>query len=1014
MNLEPGTYLLLLKATDPSVEAVEMKRIFTVFSSRSKEIPENKFLWFAPLKTSGEPGEKARFQIGSKEDNVNVLYEITCHDSLISREWIKMNDQAMLVETPITEQLRGDFAVNFVFVKQNRVFQQSQIVNVPYPNRKLNIKFESFRNKIEPGAKETWKISIAAPTGKPAFAEFLAGMYDASLDVFRENQWSFNIYERFSGMTPWDAEHAFSASSGISRAPNQGYEGYSFHPNLQLNWFGFNYFYGHGRNTRYARGGQEKMLTMDMGAVQGKVAPGISQNQAPNSPASNENTAVNASTNKTETAEKPKPKSPPVQVRRDFRETAFFYPSLITDSTGNLVLQFTAPESLTRWKMLGLAHTQNLEYDLIEKELITQKELMVFPNAPRFVRQGDTVIFSAKVANLSSNDLSGNISLDLSDAITLQSFNKLIDTTENPGSGSRIHPMKILKSQSVSTSWKIIIPVSTDLSVLRYRVTAVSGAFSDGEEKAIPVLTNRMLVTESLPLPVRGKGTTSFLFRKLTESGKQGDKDSTLKNHKLTLEFASNPAWYAIQALPTLNDQQYETADAIFSAYWSNSVAYFIANSNPRIMSVFEAWKTLSPDALKSNLSKNEQLKSALLQETPWVMEANTESERKQKLGIYFDANRIEENLQTNFSKLIKLQTPNGGWAWMPGMRENRYTTQAIVTGFGKLHHLGIKKITDDPLTRKMALKAISYLDKQLVKDYIDLKKYDPNWKKNNHVGATQIQYFYARSFFMNDAGFQIPDPGKDFNEAFEYFKTQSQKYWLQQDRYIQGMIAIALHRLGNTEIPALILKSQSEKALHSDEMGMYWASDQGYYWYQAPLETQTLMIEAYDEVSRDEQSVEEMKIWLLKQKQTQSWRSSRATLEACYSLLLRGTDLLDPGKEGGNVTITLGNEKIDSDKLTDVKKEAGTGYFQVSWMGNEIKPDMGKITVSKSGQGVAWGAVYWQYFENIDKITSASTPLHLEKKLFVEVNTPSGPQLEVITKDEGRGTRDEGRGTRD
>jgi hypothetical protein len=520
----------------------------------------------------------------------------------------------------------------------------------------------------------------------------------------------------------------------------------------------------------------------------------------------------------------------------------------------------------------------------------------------------------------------------------------------------------------------------------------VAENFTDGEEKAIPVLTNRMLVTESLPLPVRGKGTFSFSFDKLLNQAKS---DSTLKNYRLTLEFASNPAWYAIQALPSLDEQPYEHADALFARYWTNSLAAFIANSNPKIRAVFESWKNLTPDALQSNLAKNQELKSALLRETPWVAEALSETGRKQQLGRWFDQDNLALNLKESLLKLQKLQSPNGGWTWFPGMPENRYITQNILTGLGKLHHLGVVKVMDDPVSRAMVFKAVGYLDGELLKDLSLLKKNSPSYLKENHLGSTQVQYLYARSFFMNDPSVNLPNVAPGFGEAFDYYKAQASKYWAGNERSLQAMIALALNRYGISDVPQLIMKSLAEKALHSNEMGMYWASETGYYWYQAPLEAQAMMIEAFDEVLQDKNAVEDLKVWLLKQKQTQDWRTPRATLEACYALLLRGTDLLadDPG-----VKITLGKTKISSDRLDDVTKEAGTGYFRLSWSGTEIKPEMGRITVTKTGDGVAWGAVYWQYFENLDKITPAVTPLHLEKKLFVERNTPSGPVLEPIS----------------
>jgi len=345
-----------------------------------------------------------------------------------------------------------------------------------------------------------------------------------------------------------------------------------------------------------------------------------------------------------------------------------------------------------------------------------------------------------------------------------------------------------------------------------------------------------------------------------------------------------------------------------------------------------------------------------------------------------------------NLKKLQKMQAYSGGWPWFDGMQENRYITQDIVTGLGHLDHLGVKNIREDKDTWNMVMKAIGYLDGEIVNDYNDIKKYFPKKMDEDHLWSTQIQYLYARSYFLKDI--PLKDNG-DIKTAFQYYEGQAEKYWLQNDLHMQGMIALALHRVGNKNVPAAILKSLSEKAIHSVEMGMYWVTEDGYEWYQAPIETQSLLIEAYTDISQDNKPVDEMKVWLLKQKQTQDWKTGSATAEACYALLLRGTDLLSEQPE---VKIGLGKETIEPNKLTDTKVEAGTGYFQVYRDSKEISPEMGNVTVSKSNEGVAWGALYWQYFEDLDKITPHQTPLKIEKKLFIERVTPSGKVLEPIT----------------
>jgi hypothetical protein len=990
--LDPGSWMLELTAVDPFGDTVVFRKNFTAFSPTAKEITVNTIDWFIPLKTSGEPGESALFLAGSRAENVTLMYEVIRRDSVVSRDWIRIYNRASLIQIPIREHFRGNFAVNFVFVKENRVFQHNQVVTVPYANKKLSIGIESFRGNVEPGSRETWKIRITDAAGKPVKAEFLAGMYDAALDAFRSNEWHFDIYQRFSGIRPWSGDQAFSLSQAVVRIPGGLGDGFSFHPELQLNWFGFSYFYGYRGSRVMAMAG---MTATESDAAYTKTEQ--KEREAPPSMdgAKGENTMMDDTVITSETSPEPKA-TPVVPVRRDFRETAFFYPSMVTDSTGILSLQFTLPGSLTRWKMSGLAHTRSLDYALIEKELVTRRDLMVFPNAPRFVRQGDTVIFTTRIVNISGKELAGTVSIGLTDPLTQQPVNQLVDagwpgTKRSESVYTRDFALSAGKSDTVS--WRLFIPSDPSLTVLQYRISATAGDFTDAEEKAFPVFSNRMLVTESLPLPVRGKGTFDFTFDKLLVSSKD---NGTLKNYRLTLEFASNPAWYAIQALPSLNEHPGETADALFAAYWANSVASHIIHSDPSIRTVFEAWKQLTPDALRSNLFKNEDLKSALISETPWVMEAISETERKQKLGQYFDPDMIAQNLTENLAKLQKLQTPGGGWTWMAGMPDNRFITQEIVMGLGKLHHLGISDLSRDPILREMVSRAVRYLDRELLEDYQRILKYDAARVNDNHLGNLQVQYLYARSFFTAAAGIPTPEPAA--SEALAYFTGQAEKYWLKQDLYSQAMIVLALSRTGNQTIPALILKSLAEKALHSDELGMYWASEGGYYWYQAPIERQALMIEAFDEAGKNETVVEDLKVWLLKQKQTQSWRSPRATLEACYALLLRGTGLLTtPGQTDPGVVITLGNKKINTASLTDVSKEAGTGYFRMSWQGSEITPAMGNISLTKRSDGVAWGAVYWQYFEDLDRITPAATPLKLEKELFIQRNTPTGPILDPL-----------------
>ena len=990
--LNAGIYRIEIKTKDAFGEEVLYQKQFSAFQPQSTKAEAVSPITATLLTPTAEPGQDALFLIGAPVKKASIIYEIVHKNEVVSRETLSLNNEQKLICIPVKEEYRGNFSINLTMVRNNRSFLISKLITVPYTNKKLDIQFATFRNKLLPGQDEEWQITLRDSKGDKAAGELLASMYDASLDAFIPHDWTFNVFNSYYGRRPWrDDNQCFGTDIG-----NQFY-----YPEIefrtrehlydQLYWFGFGDGYSGGRMRRIMKSGimevvqeeavfnvveempefqthsQSKLMISDEQVASASIVKYTA-------PVVADSIEDNATLPLKKTTE-----SKLIQIRKNLNETAFFYPQLATNENGEIVLKFKAPEALTRWKMMGLAYTKDLKYGQIEKTLVTQKDLMVFTNAPRFMREGDTMEFAAKVSNISGNDLSGTAELHFFDALTMQPIDDLL------GLSPASIPFSADKAKSAPVSWKIKIPEG--LQAVTYRITASAGNFSDGEEAAIPVLTNRMLVTESMPLPVNGMQQKKFNFEKLVNSGAAG---STLKNYRLSLEYTSNPAWYAVQALPYLMEFPYECAEQLFSRYYANSLATNIANSDPKIKRVFENWKNSSPDALKSNLEKNEELKSVLLQESPWVREANNESERKQRIALLFDLNRMASEQNLALKKLRDMQNPNGGWPWFAGMPENRYITQHIVTGLGHMLNMKAFDLHENSETAQMLEKAISYLDETLKEEFEKIKKDDKDYLKTNHLGYDDIQYLYARSYFITEYTLD-----HEYSEMLGYYKAQSEKYWTTQNNYMKAMMALYLNRLGNEKTALLIMRSLKETALHSEEMGMYWRNEQrGWFWHQAPVETQALLIEAFDEVSHDQKSVEEMKIWLLKQKQTQDWKTTKATTEAAYALLLRGASLLASDKP---VEITVGNKKVDPYKQDGSKPEAGTGYFKTSWDASSIKPEMGNVTINNPNPTVAWGAMYWQYFEQLDRITPAQTPLSLNKKLFREVNTPTGPVIEPI-----------------
>jgi len=1000
-----GSYVLEAKTKDRYGEDVDYYSYFTVYGKQEKQIPDNAINYFTMIKSKCEPGDSASFIIGTKDANTNFLYEVEFDGNIISKKWLKLSNEQKIIYVPVKEEYRGGIAVHVLAAKHNRCFVNNEIITVPYTNKELDIEFETFRDKLQPGQKEEWKIKIKGKSGDKVAAEMLAAMYDASLDAYAPNNWYLNIYNSMYSSLALNTYYSFTTDNSADYSfYKESYPYLKYRYYDQLNWFGFNYgnYYGGGgygendvmevnyEKVADARGGKSRAVPQAMGknnteTVETKNTAPVAIEKVSEDVVAMAGNANAPSPEKTKTSET----LAGVQARSNFNETAFFYPQLQTNENGEVIISFTIPEALTKWKMMGLATTKDLRIGQIEKELVTQKDLMIVPNAPRFFRENDKIVFSAKVSNLTDKEMTGDAQLFLYDATTDKPIANIVysDISKDILDATTIRSFTSGKGQSALITWNLKIPEG--ISAIKYKVVAKSGNFSDGEEMVIPVLNNRMMVTETMPLPVRGKETKDFTFEKLVNS----KSSTTLKSYKLTLEFTSNPAWYAIQALPYMMEYPYECAEQVFSRFYANSIATNIANSYPKIKAVFDSWKTLTPDALLSNLEKNQDLKSLLIEETPWVMQAQNESERKQRVALLFDINKMSYELDKALTKLEKMQLSNGGWPWFAGPEDDRYITQHIITGFGHLDKLGVKNIREDAKCWAMVVNGVKYLDERIREDYEWQKKYSTKDEMaKNRISGLEIQYLYARSYFLKDVSVE-----KKNKEAYDYYVGQAKKYWLENNRYLQGMIALALNSIGDKSVPMDIIKSLKENSITSDEMGMYWKDmSSGYYWFQAPIETQALLIEAFDEVANDTVAVENLKIWLLKQKQTQDWKTTKATTEACYALLLRGANWLASDQL---VQITLGNQVIDPKKMDNVKVEAGTGYFKTSWNGNDITPEMGKVKVTKTDAGVSWGALYWQYFEQLDKITPAETPLKLEKKLFVQRSSDTGPVIEPITE---------------
>ncbi|WP_422105774.1 alpha-2-macroglobulin family protein [Winogradskyella sp.] len=1052
---DSGKYVIVAESRDKFGQNIKDEVFTSLYHNADKTIADKQLFEVSLDKDRYDTEDMAKLTLGSAAKDITVTIDIEKNGKIISTQLVKLSNSKQSINIPVLESDLGGFEVHLGFAAFNAYVQKTLRVNVPYPKTDLEIETVTFRDKLQPGQEETWSFKIKGPKGDKVSAELLASMYDASLDEFRTHDWSFSpiatpkYYSRINknsrqsfGNTPFQLFNQFRQAT---RLDFQKYDA--------LNWFGLYFGYGssHVRKLlarapgikfeEYKDVPEEYLIIAEDEAGNVEVREtdaGIDYMVSDSEKTLNYKT-VNQQSGGTIIAERVKKEEKEtnfdnVQIRKNLNEMAFFFPQLQTDADGSVSFNFKAPEALTKWKLQLLAHTKTLESTVTQLEAVTQKELMVIPNAPRFLREGDQISISTKIANLTDKELSGIARLELTDPITGTSLNGELLVTEalevtnkneqNAASGTSTGSASTSATKSfivnaggnTQITWNLTIPEG--IQVVQYKVVAKTDDFSDGEQNALPVLSNRMLVTETLPMWVRSNQTKTFTLDKLTnlKSGPEAlegtNKDtsrtsvSTLKHHKLTLEMTSNPAWYAVQALPYLMEYPYDCNEQTFSRYYANALAHHIVTSNPKIEAVFNQWASTSSAALISNLEKNQELKSLLIQETPWLRDAQSETEQKKRIGLLFDLNRMHNEFNSALRKLRNNQLPSGAWPWFNGGYANRYITQHIISGFGHLKQLNVSSSATpskvlyggQAVEMQMIQNAIQYLDAQFVQEYKDIKKYNKDADlSKDHLSHMQLHYLYTRSFY--------PDikPSEEVATIMDYYKGQIKKYWLSRSLYSKGLMTLTIHRMDDTKTAGKILKSLKENSITSEELGMYWKENtNSWYWYQAPIETQALLIEAFSEVGTAIQSeakhledIDNLKIWLLKHKQTNQWKTTKATTEAVYALLLQGSSWLDVTDM---VDVKVGNETLSPQTLDHVKVEAGTGYYKTSWTGSEITPEQGEVTITKKGDGIAWGALYWQYFEDLDKITSAETPLKLNKELFLKTNTDTGEEISEIT----------------
>jgi uncharacterized protein YfaS (alpha-2-macroglobulin family) len=996
-DLPAGAYRALVVTQDRFGKRVTAESPLQVLDPAAKKLAIKVPQVFAAPKWSLEPGEEFSALWGTGYDQGRAFVEIEHRHKRVQSYWTDPAATQATIKQSVSEAMRGGFTVRVTMVRENRAYLESRRVDVPWTNKDLKLRWEHFVSKLQPGQKETWTLVVeprVAPslhdgkteapsdsTALKAAVEMVAALYDQSLDAYLPHDWmsGFGVFRQDASNLSSNFENSLLNLQHIrghwpvpSKDVQLTYR--TFPADLTVNLWGYA-FARKGVMRGLALGAAPQLEAMSMdGAAMPMAAPMMVADAA--MPAEAELALAEAphpggaapDGGPGGPEKRPGPDLSQVSARTNLNETAFFFPHLIAGDKGEVRMEFTMPEALTQWKFLGFAHDRQLRSGLLQDSAVTAKDLMVQPNPPRFLREGDVLEFTVKVSNQSAARQTGSVRLTLADARTGDAADALL------GNAQTDQEFDIPAQESRSFSWRLTVP--DGLGYLTYKTVGSTGKLSDGEEGYLPVLSRRTLVTESLPLPIRGPQVKKFEFAKLLASG----ESDTLRHQSLTVQMVSNPSWYAVMALPYLMEFPYECTEQTFNRLYANALARHIANSDPKIRRVFDQWK--GTPALDSPLEKNQDLKAVMLEETPWVRDAKAESQARRNVGILFDDNRLNDETSRLLRKLEEQQREDGAWPWFPGGPANEYITLYITTGFGRLRHLGVD------LDVTSAIQSLTRLDAWIDETYREILKHRGKDKDKNHLSSTIALYLYGRSFFLEDQPIDAAH-----REAVDYFLAQARRYWLDlANRQSQAHLAVALKRFGDRDTPPAIMRSIKERSVSDEELGMFWRElELSWWWYRAPIETQAMMIEAFDEVMNDTQAVEDCKVWLLKQKQTQDWKTTKATADAVYGLLLRGTDQL---ASDALVEVSLADTVIKPQAV-----EAGTGFYEQRFAGPEVKPAMGAITVKKTDPGVAWGSVHWQYLEDMTKVTPyEGTPLKLKKTLAVKENTDKGPVLQPVT----------------
>lgn len=924
---------------------------FVTFTLQDSKAPVETHDWFyQSAEQFPADGSPVYIQLGSTDSIQHVVYTIISGDKIIEEGRADLHNELRTRAISYKEEWGDGVTLSVAWVKNGQSYKHTANIQRPLPDTRLNIKWTTFRDRLTPGQRETWTLNITRPDGMPARAQLLATMYDKSLDELRSHKISFAlpVFVNMPWLT-WNGVYNRNVYA-YSEAPMRFLDERS----LDFSRFCYQSLYTNYGEVLMAK--EELAVSRPM-YVRGNAASRKGKNKIfagviDTDRVADESASVNTSQVLPSAGSADKESSSQVlteQVRENLEETAFFYPGLISDDKGNVSINFTLPESVTTWQLYGLAHDVQMNSGMISATSVAKKTVMVQPNVPRFVRSTDSGIILARVSNTSDKQVDGTARLSFI----------------NPETGKEVyhadHKFVVKAGETIAANFDFDMSKIKNDGLLICRIVASGRGYSDGEQHYMPVLPSRELVTNTIAFTQNEPGTLHLDLKKLFAVND--------KSNKLTVEYTNSPAWLVVQALPSMINPDGDNAISLATAYYANSIGRHLMQSTPVIKQTMELWKNEASQnggsTLQSALQKNESLKQIVLEETPWLLDADRESEQKQQLMGYFNESQINYRLADNLSRLSHLQNVDGSFAWWKGMEGSPYMTMSVLQTLTRLNHM----VGEQDETKNILSTAFAYMDKQMAREVKDMKKAESEGKlKNVRPSELAVQYLYASTLARRD---MQQSAKRNFDYLISRLAAQNTEFSI----YGKAVSAVVLAGNNHRKQAADLLESIRQYTVYKEEMGRYFDTPKARYsWFDYRIPSQVAAIEALKALQpNDANTISEMQRWLLQSKRTQAWDTPLNSVNAVYAFL------------DGNITSLTENAgqpaviKVNGQKLAMPKATAALGYVKSAKTGDNMR----SLTIEKTSNGTSWGAAYAQFMQPTADVADATMGMKVQRDVL-------------------------------